>query len=94
MVDESQISKLALFGPAKLPLSLSGFAVQHCTANRVIGGSRRQCLVADLGHRASEVIPLATILFQKIARFIPHTKPTPPDESDTTGPFQPNASTS
>ena len=29
--------------------------------------------------------PHATIAIQKIPRFIPHTIPTPPDESDTTG---------
>jgi hypothetical protein len=29
--------------------------------------------------------PHATIAIQKIPRFIPHTNPTPPDESNTTG---------
>jgi hypothetical protein len=29
--------------------------------------------------------PHATIAVQKIPRKIPHTNPTPPDESDTTG---------
>jgi hypothetical protein len=35
--------------------------------------------------RASETNPHATIPIQKIPRFIPHTNPTPPDESNTTG---------
>jgi hypothetical protein len=34
---------------------------------------------------ASDVNPHATITIQKIPRKIPHTNPTPPDESDTTG---------
>jgi hypothetical protein len=41
--------------------------------------------LTGLLRRASETNPRATIPIQKIPRFIPHTNPTPPDESNTTG---------
>src|ERR1035437_5342257 len=47
--------------------------------------SKRQCMVADLLRRASDVNPHATITIQKIPRKIPHTIPTQRDETDTRG---------
>jgi hypothetical protein len=39
-----------------------------------------------LSRSALRKSPHATILIQEIPRFIPHTKPTPSDQTDTTGP--------
>ena len=34
--------------------------------------------------RVPNDVPMTSVGWMKIPRFIPHTKPTPPDESDTT----------
>jgi hypothetical protein len=60
-------------------LGRHGLALRHFTAPPF------KPPVGDCGRRLSETNPHATILIQTIPRFIPHTNPTPPDESDTTG---------